>query len=173
MPSLYIFTELVLIPCMQAPGAARWQSVKHLIHPPASQSLATFVRSLQLKPVGLASLGDVEIDEQVLMTIVRNYETPCRHQCRGDEKVIQPAIHSILDCAALSAANPIGRAFTVLAEPMVFKHEGRQLADEAVFYDCSENGDVVGLTLRQQDVVRILVKGKGQKTFPYQFATMS
>ena len=138
MPSLYIFTELVLIPCMQAPGAARWQSVKHLIHPPASQSLTAFVRSLQLKPVGLASLGDVEIDEQVLMTIVRNYEAPCRHQCRGDEKGIQPAIHSILDCAALSAANQIGRAFTVLAEPMVFKHEGRQLADEAVFDDCSE-----------------------------------
>ena len=36
-----------------------------------------------------------------------------------------------------------------------------------------KNGDVVGLTLHQQDVVRILVEVKGQKTFPYQFATMS
>lgn len=117
--------------------------------------------------------GDVRLDESTLLASVFDFEEPIMHQRREGERLIQPAIHSTLKCAALSAETFTECIFTTSPEPIVYGTVEKLVADEAVYECAPVSQTVAGISVSHNGTMRVLVEVKGKSSFPYHFRTLS
>ena len=142
---------------MQAPGKAQWSYVRGLIHGAADhQSFDQFAKSFDFQSLESLPIADIPLHDGSLSTSIAEYVGPLLRYRQGNEKAVQPVIHSILTCAAISAGEHMRVLLYVESEPSVFEQPGRWVADEAVYEA------VKGL-----DRLRILVEVKAQKHFHF------
>lgn len=142
---------------MQAPGVARWETVKGLFGGMLNK-FHQFAQSLDFQPLESQTIMDVPLNQAMLFACVQEFKGPQFMPRENDERSIQPLIHSILQCSAVSAEECTNgqRVFFVLSEPSVFQKSDKRVSDEAVFE-----------AVRHVSKMNIIVEVKGTTTFPY------
>lgn len=100
------------------------------------------------------------VDKSALCSIVRDYKGALLgYDIEDNERMIQPAIHSILQYAATVVQRNTGRVFTVQSEPVIMDS-----------YKFLRSGEAVLESIKSaSQTIRVLVEVKGTGTFPYGF----
>ena len=146
---------------LQAPGQCKWLDVVQLIAG-APVSFASFAEHLEFKPLPSAK------DDFVIPA----YRDIIKNEWRGatvrprsnDEGMIRPVIHSMLQCAALSANKISARNFVVTAElnnSVVVGDRSDRLSDECIWEVVKD---------RENGVYRVVLEVKGSAMYRGTFA---
>ena len=102
---------------MQPPESAQWPDVKGLLHGAADLEFQEFEKSFDFQPLELLPISDIPLHDGSLSTSIAEYVGPMVKNRKGDEKAVQPVIHSTLTCTALSAGHHTVQEFYSLLCP--------------------------------------------------------